>query len=92
MTCLDGLDVIPSFLMVAEELNFKRSAERLNMDQSALMRRVQKLENVLGFQLFERTTRKVSLTAAGHGSPNITVIFWSDMCALGGGLMSRSPA
>ena len=66
MTCLDGLDAIPSFLMVAEELNFKRSAERLNMDQSALTRRVQKLENVLGFQLFERTTREVSLTAAGQ--------------------------
>ena len=42
-----GLDVIHSFLVVAEELNFRRSAERLHLDQSALSRRIQKLEQFL---------------------------------------------
>lgn len=61
-----GLDVVESFLIVAEELNFRRSAERLHLDQSALTRRIQKLEHTLGFKLLERTTREVSLTAAGR--------------------------
>lgn len=61
-----GLELMKSFIVVAEELNFRRSAERLNIDQSALTRRVQKLEQMLGFPLFERTTREVSLTPAGQ--------------------------
>ena len=60
-----GFELIHSFVVVAEELNFRRSAERLNIDQSALTRRIQKLEQSLGFKLFERTTREVSLTPAG---------------------------
>jgi DNA-binding transcriptional LysR family regulator len=61
-----GLELTQSFVVVAEELNFRRSAERLNIDQSALTRRIQKLEHILGFALFERTTREVSLTPAGR--------------------------
>ena len=61
-----GLDLTQSFIVVAEELNFRRSAERLRLDQSALTRRIQKLEHILGFALFERTTREVSLTPAGR--------------------------
>jgi LysR family transcriptional regulator, benzoate and cis,cis-muconate-responsive activator of ben and cat genes len=62
----EGLELTQSFLVVAQELNFRRSAERLNVDQSALTRRIQKLEHLLGFALFERTTRAVSLTPAGQ--------------------------
>lgn len=62
----EGLDLITSFLVVAEELNFRRASERLNLDQSALTRRIQKLEQSLGFRLFERTTREVALTQAGR--------------------------
>lgn len=61
-----GLDLIHSFLIVAQELNFRRSAERLHLDQSALTRRIQKLEAALGFKLLERTTREVALTPAGR--------------------------
>ncbi len=61
-----GLDLVQSFLIVAEELNFRRSAERMNLDQSALTRRIQKLEEGLGFKLLERTTREVTLTRAGQ--------------------------
>jgi LysR family transcriptional regulator, benzoate and cis,cis-muconate-responsive activator of ben and cat genes len=61
-----GLHLTQSFLVLAEELNFRRTAERLSVDQSALTRRIQKLEHFLGFALFERTTREVSLTPAGR--------------------------
>lgn len=61
-----GLELVGSFLVVAEELNFRRSAERLNLDQSALTRRIQKLEHLLGFKLLERNTREVALTPAGQ--------------------------
>jgi DNA-binding transcriptional LysR family regulator len=61
-----GLDLVQSFLVVAEELNFRRSAERLALDQSALTRRIQKLEHFLGFRLLDRTTREVRLTQAGQ--------------------------
>lgn len=61
-----GLDIVQSFLVLAEELNFRRTAERLNLDQSALSRRIQKLEHMLGFRLLERTTREVALTQAGR--------------------------
>ena len=61
-----GLDLTQSFLVLAEELNFRRTAQRLGIDQSALTRRIQRLEQSLGFALFERTTREVSLTPAGR--------------------------
>jgi DNA-binding transcriptional LysR family regulator len=66
MTPEQGLELTHSFLVVAQELNFKRAGERLNIDQSALTRRIQKLEQGLGFALFERTTRQVFLTPAGQ--------------------------
>lgn len=61
-----GLDLTESFLAAAEELNFRRTAERLGIDQSALSRRIRKLEETVGIMLFERTTREVSLTPAGR--------------------------
>lgn len=57
---------IEAFNVVAVELSFKRSAERLAIDQSALSRRIRHLEDLLGYQLVRRTTREVSLTAAGE--------------------------
>jgi LysR family transcriptional regulator, benzoate and cis,cis-muconate-responsive activator of ben and cat genes len=57
--------LLHSFAVVAQELNFRRSAERLAVDQSALSRRIQKLEAALGYMLLERTTREVVLTPAG---------------------------
>ncbi|WP_104492820.1 LysR family transcriptional regulator [Paracoccus denitrificans] len=63
---LTGIENVHSFVTLAEELSFRRTAERLNLDQSALSRRIQKLEASLGFRLLERTTRAVSLTQAGR--------------------------
>lgn len=65
MKDLPDLSLMQSFAVVAQELNFRRSAEHLGIDQSALSRRIQKLEATLGYALFERTTREVMLTQAG---------------------------
>lgn len=57
---------IEAFNVIAVELSFRRAAERLALDQSALSRRIKQLEETLGYQLIRRTTREVSLTAAGQ--------------------------
>jgi len=54
------------FLAVAEELSFSKAARRLHMSQPPLTRHIQSLEEKVGTALFQRTTRAVSLTAAGE--------------------------
>jgi LysR family transcriptional regulator, benzoate and cis,cis-muconate-responsive activator of ben and cat genes len=65
MTPMNSRD-LQAFMAIAEELSFRRAAERVLIDQSALSRRVQNLEESLGYPLLFRTTREVVLTEAGR--------------------------
>nr|BAC16767.1 transcriptional activator [Burkholderia sp. TH2] len=54
------------FVAVAEERNFTRAAERLNMTQPPLSRQIQQIEDTVGLALFERGARPLKLTEAGR--------------------------
>lgn len=46
---------------LAEELNYTRAADRLGISQPALTKWIHELEEILGFHLFERDKKKVTL-------------------------------
>ncbi len=53
------------FLSVAKHLNFALASEERNISQPAISHQIQSLETELGYKLFHRTTRSVSLTQEG---------------------------
>lgn len=61
-----SLEQLLAFQYVAENLSFKKAAERLHLTPTALSHRIKKLEIFLNLKLFERRTRKIMLTAEGE--------------------------
>lgn len=59
------IERIRLFITVADCLSFTKAAEQMYISQPTLSRHIADLENTLNVELFERTTRKVSLTTAG---------------------------
>ena len=56
---------IHAFVVLANELHFRKAAERLFLSQPALSKKIQRLENKLKGALFVRSRRRVALTHAG---------------------------
>ncbi|MFE0339687.1 LysR substrate-binding domain-containing protein [Streptomyces sp. NPDC058955] len=61
-----SLSQLRAFAAVAEHLHFRDAAAAIGMSQPALSGAVSALEEALGVQLLERTTRKVLLSPAGE--------------------------
>ncbi|MCX5377370.1 LysR family transcriptional regulator [Streptomyces sp. NBC_00091] len=57
---------IEAFLTLAEELHFRRTSERLGLAQGRVSQTIKKLERRIGVPLFERTSRRVTLTPTGR--------------------------
>ena len=55
-----------NFIALAEEKQFTAAARRMNIVQSGLSMAIKELEQELGTQLVNRSTRKISLTVAGE--------------------------
>ncbi|WP_024507647.1 LysR family transcriptional regulator [Bradyrhizobium sp. ARR65] len=70
---------LEAFIAVAETHNFTRAAERLRMAQPMVSSLIRELEAELGFRLFDRTTRRVQLTAAAVEFLNDARRLTSDM-------------
>ena len=63
---LVNLRRLGQLVVLSEELNFHRTAERLHMTQPALSRSIRQLEQEIGSALVVRTTRHVHLTELGR--------------------------
>ena len=59
------LDDLQAFVFIAQAGGFAGAANELNVTQSALSRRIKKLEEALGARLLDRTTRRVSVSTVG---------------------------
>jgi DNA-binding transcriptional LysR family regulator len=56
---------LKAFILLAEELNFTRAAERFGISQPPFTRMIKQMESHLGVPLFKRSTRNVELTGEG---------------------------
>lgn len=64
---------LENFKVLAEKLNFTNAAKALFMSQPSLSKSISRLEERLGFSLFNRSTREVELTASGRSFYKDTV-------------------
>lgn len=65
-TDLPPLSALVAFETAARRLSFARAAEELHLTPSAVSHQIAKLEQFLGFLLFERTPRGITLSDAGE--------------------------
>lgn len=57
---------IQSFIMITQEGSFSKAAEILGYSQSAITVQIRLLEEELGFKLFDRVSKRISLTPQGR--------------------------
>lgn len=73
------LNLLPVFLAVAQEPNFRAAADRLGVTRSAVSQGIKRLEDMVGLALVSRTTRSVRLTEAGTKLYDLLSQPWSDI-------------
>ncbi|MDH2925713.1 LysR family transcriptional regulator [Lonepinella koalarum] len=59
------IQLLKEYIMLAETLNFTKTAQALNLTQPVLSRHIQRLEDFFGDELFFRDTHNVKLTTTG---------------------------
>jgi len=69
--------LLRAYVVTAEEMHFGRAAGRLQLTQQALSKRIARLEGLIAVRLFDRGSRRVELTAAGHRLPPLLARSWS---------------
>jgi DNA-binding transcriptional LysR family regulator len=62
---MDTLDGLKTVVAVVETSSFTAASERLGMSKALVSKYVGEVESKLGIRLFNRTTRRLSLTEAG---------------------------
>ena len=75
----ERLKGIATFVAVAEAGSFTAAAQRLNLTNSAVGKSIARLEERLGSRLFERSTRRLRLTDAGHAYRQVCVQVLEDL-------------
>lgn len=72
------------FVLLAETLSFRKAADILHITQPTLSKLLKEIEDALGVQLFERSTRVVKLSRDGQDllktAKNITAMYEKGMC------------
>src|SRR4051812_6208536 len=68
---------------VADHSHFRKAALACNVSQPALSAQIRKIEDVLGIPLFERTNRRVSITAAGQMVANQARVVLEEAAKIG---------
>lgn len=83
---------LEAFIAIAQLGNFARAADHLNLSQTALSHRIRKLEAEMGMRLLLRTTREVSLTAAGQDLLPVARRSFEALAAAYGGVQMQGRA
>ena len=63
---LPDIRLLQAAIVLAEELHFSRAADRLNMSQPTLSKQIFRLEQSIGFRIFEHNHQAAELTPAGQ--------------------------
>ena len=76
------IELLTTFLEVSQTLHVRVAAENLYLTQAAISSRIKQLEEELGVQLFDRTQKRLKLTAEGHRlikHANEMIIMWQKL-------------
>ncbi len=74
---MDTLKAIQVFVSIAQHGNLTKAAEHLNYSRAMVSRYLEHLEHTFSTRLFQRNTRKISLTPAGEKLCSTAKIFYS---------------